>query len=94
MTGILALLGLGWNAGVVGGSTMLTGSLPASLRPQTEGVGEVAMGLAAGAGAPVAGLIVAFGDFTTLRLPAGWGVCSCSPRSCSDERSIEPVSAR
>jgi NADH dehydrogenase len=68
MTAVLALLGLAWNAGVVGGSTMLVASVPASLRPRTEGIGEVAMGLAAGAGAPIAGLIVAFGDFTTLSL--------------------------
>jgi MFS family permease len=68
MTAMLALLGIGWNAGVVGGSTMLAASVPATLRPQTEGIGEVAMGLAAGAGAPAAGLIVAFGDFAALSL--------------------------
>jgi hypothetical protein len=73
MTGMPALLGLGWNAGVVGGSTMLTRSVPASLRLQTEGIGEVAMGLAAGAGAPVAGLIVAFGDFATLAIARALG---------------------
>jgi MFS family permease len=63
---LLAVLGLGWNAGVVGGSTMLAGSVPAALRPRTEGIGEVAMGLAAGAGAPIAGVLVAFGDFAVL----------------------------
>lgn len=68
MTAVLAVLGLGWNAGIVGGSTMLAASVPPALRPQTEGIGEVAMGLAAGAGAPIAGLIVAFGDFTALSL--------------------------
>jgi MFS family permease len=73
MTAMLALLGLGWNAGVVGGSTMLAGSVPAALRPQTEGIGEVVMGLAAGAGAPAAGLIVAFGDFTTLSIAGAVG---------------------
>jgi MFS family permease len=73
MTAMLAVLGLAWNAGIVGGSTMLAASVPAELRPQTEGIGEVAMGLAAGAGAPVAGLIVAFGDFTTLSLAAAVG---------------------
>lgn len=73
MTGTLALLGLGWNAGVVGGSTMLAASVPAVLRPQTEGIGEVAMGLAAGTGAPIAGLIVAFGDFTTLSIAGAIG---------------------
>jgi MFS family permease len=66
MTAVLALLGLGWNAGVVGGSTMLAASVPSALRPQAEGIGEVAMGLAAGAGAPIAGVIVAFGDISAL----------------------------
>jgi MFS family permease len=68
MTATLALLGLGWNAGVVGGSTMLAASVPAVLRPQTEGIGEVAMGLAAGAGAPIAGVIVAVGDISALSI--------------------------
>jgi hypothetical protein len=71
VTVMLALLGLGWNAGVVGGSTMLAASVPALLRPHAEGLGEIAMGLVAGAGAPIAGLIVAFGDFTALSLAAG-----------------------
>jgi hypothetical protein len=47
--------------------------VPVTLRPQTEGIGEVAMGLAAGAGAPVAGLIVAFGDFATLSIAGAVG---------------------
>jgi MFS family permease len=73
MTGVLAVLGVGWNAGVVGGSTMLDASVPALLRPHTEAIGEIAMGLAAGAGAPIAGLIVAFGDFTTLSIAGAIG---------------------
>lgn len=65
---VLALLGLGWNAGVVSGSTMLTASVPAPLRPRSEGTGEIAMGLAAAAGAPAAGLILALDGFCTLSL--------------------------
>ena len=68
MTVKLMLLGVGWNFGVVGGSTMLAGSIPGPMRPQAEGLGEVAMGLAAGAGAPVAGTVAAFGGFTALSL--------------------------
>ena len=66
MTAVLVTLGVGWNLGVVGGSAMLAGSVPARLRPQAEGIGEVSMGLAAGAGAPVAGVVVAFGGFAAL----------------------------
>jgi hypothetical protein len=47
---------------------MLAGSVTASLRPQTEGIGEVTMGLAAGVGAPAAGLVVALGNFAALSL--------------------------
>ena len=47
---------------------MLAASVPAALRPQAEGIGEVAMGLAAGAGAPVAGVVVAVGDIGALSL--------------------------
>ena len=68
MTVVLAMLGVGWNFGVVGGSTLLADSVPAALRPHVEGVGEVCMGLAAGAGAPIAGLIVALGGFAALSL--------------------------
>ena len=68
MAVMLMLLGVGWNFGVVGGSTMLAGSIPAPLRPHAEGLGEVAMGLAAGAGAPIAGIVVALGGFTALSL--------------------------
>jgi MFS family permease len=68
MTAFLAVPGIGWNCGVVGGSMLLAASVPTTLRPHVEGLGEVAMGLAAGAGAPVAGMVVAFGGFTTLSL--------------------------
>ena len=68
MTAALLMLGVGWNFGVVGGSALLAASVPARLRPQVEGLGEVSMGLAAGAGAPIAGLIVALGGFAALSL--------------------------
>lgn len=62
----LTLVGIGWNFGVVGGSTLLVASVPPSVRPHAEGIGEAAMGLAAGVGAPVAGLAVAFGGFAAF----------------------------
>jgi MFS family permease len=67
-TAVLALVGLGWNAAVVGGSTELVTSAPPVVRSNAEGIGEVAMGLAAGASAPIAGLIVAWGGYVTLSL--------------------------
>jgi MFS family permease len=65
---MLVLLGLGWNFGIVGGSTLLSASTTPRLRPHAEGIGEVAMGTAAGVGAPVAGILVAGGGFASLSL--------------------------
>jgi len=70
MVAVLVLLGLGWNGGVVGGSALLAASVPAELRPRSEGIGEASMGLAAAAGAPAAGVLVVLGGFTTLCLAA------------------------
>jgi hypothetical protein len=83
MTAMLALLGLGWNAGIVGGTTLLAASVPAALRPQTEGVREVAMGLAAGAGAPLGASLSLSATSPRCRSPLrseGW---SCSERFAS-----------
>lgn len=68
MTAVFALLGLGWSAGVVGASALLAESVPAPDRPRVEGAGEVAMSVAAGGGAPLAGLLVAAGGFAALGL--------------------------
>ena len=66
MVTVLLMLGVGWNLAVLGGSTLLAASVPPALRPRAEGLGEVSMGLAAGAGAPMAGAIVALGGFAAL----------------------------
>jgi MFS family permease len=68
MAAVLLVLGLGWNCGVVGGSALLTASVPAELRPRSEAAGEASMGLAAAAGAPAAGLLVVLGGFATVCL--------------------------
>jgi MFS family permease len=92
----LIAVGLGWNAAVIGGSTLLVASVPNELRPRTEGVGELAMGLAAAAGAPGAGLVVALGGVLALGLAsalvvtAGLGVIAlvaCSPAIAPNPRA-------
>jgi MFS family permease len=68
MAAVMVVLGLGWNAGVVGGSALLAASVDAELRPRSEGIGEATMGLAAAAGAPAAGALVALGGYAILCL--------------------------
>jgi hypothetical protein len=62
--GALLLLGLGWNAGLIGGSTLLRDA-PVSppLRTRAEGLGELGMGAAAAAGGSGARLLLVAGGF-------------------------------
>ncbi len=65
------LLGVGWNAGLIGGSTLLRDApVDPSLRTRAEGLGELGMGAAAAAGGGGAGLLLATGGFAVLGLAA------------------------
>jgi MFS family permease len=69
--GALVLLGVGWNAGLIGGSALLRDApLAPSLRPRAEGLGELGMGAAAAAGGGGAGLLLATGGFGLVALAA------------------------
>jgi MFS family permease len=62
----LVLLGVGWNLGLVAGSTLLTAGVPAGERPRREGWGEVAMGVAAAGGGAASGAVVSGGGYGLL----------------------------
>src|SRR5829696_7660154 len=67
----LLLLGVGWNAGLIGGSTLLhDAAVSPSLRTRAEGLGELGMGAAAAAGGSGAGLLLANGGLALLGLVA------------------------
>ena len=69
--GALLLLGVGWNAGLIGGSALLRDApVSPSLRTSAEGLGELGMGAAAAAGGSGAGLLLATGGFGLLGLIA------------------------
>ena len=66
----LFLLGLGWSCTLVAGSTMLTAAVPAIERPGAQGASDLVMGLVAGLGGALAGVIVDRAGFTVLALVA------------------------
>jgi MFS family permease len=67
----LLLLGVGWNAGLIGGSALLRDApVDPSLRTRAEGLGELGMGVAAAIGGSGAGLLLAGGGFGLLALVA------------------------
>lgn len=64
----LTVLGLGWSASVVAGSTLLNASVPGELRVATQGLSDLIMGLAGAAAGAVSGLIVSAWGYPILTL--------------------------
>ncbi len=62
----LMALGLGWSAGMVAGSTLLTESVPAELRASAQGLSDLVMGLAGATAGAISGVIVAGWGYPTL----------------------------
>ncbi|MEV7544272.1 MFS transporter [Streptomyces sp. NPDC089915] len=54
----LFLLGLGWSAGMVSGSALLTDSVPQPARAAVQGLSDLTMNAAAGLGGAAAGLVM------------------------------------
>ncbi|MGA5195078.1 MFS transporter [Streptomyces exfoliatus] len=62
----LFILGLGWSAGLVSGSALLTDSVPQAARAAVQGLSDFIMNTAAGVGGLAAGLIVAKAGYGPL----------------------------
>ena len=67
----LVLLGLGWSAVTVAGSTLLTDLTPAELRPARQGQSDTMMNAAGALFGAAAGVIFAAGGFPVLSIVAG-----------------------
>jgi MFS family permease len=59
----LLLLGLGWSCGLIAGSTLVTESVGADLRPTAQGGTDLLMGLGAALAGVVGGPLLAWGGF-------------------------------
>ena len=66
----LMVLGLGWSATMVAGSTLLTDSVPTGLRASSQGLSDLIMGLAAASGGALSGVVVFAWGYPTLALIA------------------------
>ena len=70
LAGGLTMLGLGWSATMVAGSTLLTESVSAELRASAQGLSDLIMGLAGASAGAVSGVIVEAWGYPTLTLLA------------------------
>ncbi|WP_207781935.1 MFS transporter [Phytoactinopolyspora limicola] len=66
----LILLGLGWSAGLVAGSTLLTESVPDEARTRVQGTSDVCMSLVGAAGGGMSGVVLGATSFGVLNAVA------------------------
>jgi MFS family permease len=62
----LTMLGLGWSATMVAGSTLLSESVAVANRPSVQGLSDLVMGLAGASAGGLAGFVVAWSSYATL----------------------------
>jgi MFS family permease len=67
----LVLLGLGWNLGLVSGTTLVTDAVPLATRARTQGTVDLGIALAGAGGGLSSGLIITATSYATLALLGG-----------------------
>ncbi|MDQ1582115.1 MAG: hypothetical protein QOF36_169 [Microbacteriaceae bacterium] len=67
----LALLGLGWNFGLISGTALLIDGTPPATRARTQGSVDVLIALAGATGGALSGVVVAGSSFAVLSLAGG-----------------------
>ncbi|WP_338754534.1 MFS transporter [Bacillus sp. FJAT-52991] len=71
LTTALALLGLGWNFGLISGTALIIDSTSPSTRAKTQGTVDVLIALAGASGGAMSGMVVAHSSYATLSLAGG-----------------------
>jgi MFS family permease len=75
----LALLGVGWNLGLIAGSTLLAAAIPVAQRPRAEAAGELGMGVAAGTATALAGPVVGVAGYAALGVAGAAAAAALGP---------------
>ncbi|KAA5834946.1 MFS transporter [Saccharopolyspora hirsuta] len=74
-TGLLAvalgLLGLGWNFGLISGTTIIADTVPLATRARTQGKIDVSIALAGAGGGMASGMVVAATSYSVLAITGG-----------------------
>ncbi|MBE1487993.1 MFS transporter [Plantactinospora soyae] len=70
----LALLGLGWSGTMVAGSTLLSESVSADVRPAVQGLSDLTMGLAGALAGALSGFVIQVAGYAVLNLLAAVAV--------------------
>ncbi|MGG1675249.1 MFS transporter [Neobacillus sp. NRS-1170] len=68
----LALLGLGWNFGLISGTALIVDATHPTTRAKTQGTIDVLIALSGASGGALSGIVVAQSSYTTLSLAGGF----------------------
>ena len=71
LTLALALLGLGWNLGLVSGTAMITDAAPLETRARTQGTVDLCVALAGAGGGIASGMVMAATSYAALSIGGG-----------------------
>jgi hypothetical protein len=70
---------VGWNTGLIAGSTLLASAVPLAQRPRVEGAGELSMGVAAASATAIAGPVVGLSGYSTLAIAGAATAAALTP---------------
>ncbi|WTZ54539.1 MFS transporter [Nocardia sp. NBC_01388] len=86
----LALLGVGWNLGLVAGTAIITDTVPLMTRAKTQGTVDVSIAIAGATGGMGSGLMVAATSYPTLALAGGVLALAIVPIAALTSRPRNP----
>ncbi len=89
----LALLGLGWNFGLVGGTALVTDAVPLAQRARTQGTVDLAVALSGATGGMASGFVVASSSYAALSFAGGLLALALIPALLVERRQVGPDSA-
>ena len=86
LTVALALLGLGWNLGLVGGTALVTDAVSLAQRAKTQGTVDLGVALSGATGGLASGLVVASTSYAVLSLTGGLLALALIPALLAERR--------
>jgi len=89
----LALLGLGWNIGLVSGTAIVTDAAPLETRARTQGLVDVSIAIAGAGGGLASGIVVDVASYSVLSLAGGLLALAVVPAIAASARARASVAA-
>ncbi|HEX5087201.1 MAG TPA: MFS transporter [Nocardioides sp.] len=89
----LALLGLGWNFGLVSGTAIITDAVPIETRARTQGWVDVSIAIAGAGGGLMSGVVVEMTSYSVLSFAGGLLALAILPAIAGAARPRTPLAA-